>query len=808
MNLSLPRLLLVAAALLSPTNLLASDDLLFTASDFPKLVHGVPVEKPGEYTIKIWSPAKISWTMTTDGSKVRLLPKTEGTDETPRWTALERVSLTSGKPLIVEVEKASFVPEEINGSYQSGKQTRRGATNNVPVPVAMSLSTDPKFEADLSLIRSDLTSTAPVEDGRRNNVRTNHEGVNFQAPTDPKVWEARAAELKEQLKVTLGLFPMFPKTPLDPKIHGKVVRDGYSIEKVTLETLPGMYLGGNLYRPIGNCRRVPVVLCPHGHWEEGRVHPDVQARCIRMAKLGLVVFLYDMVGKVDSELFGHEFLNDRLDSWGLSLGTLQTWNSLRVVDWVATLPDVDPARIACTGESGGGTQTFLLSALEPRLAITAPVVMVSERFQGGCSCENASGFRFGTDNVEIAALAAPRPMFLVGASGDWTAHTLTKVHPAIRGVYSTIGAPAEVEAALFDFPHNYNQTSRNAVYAYFGRELLGIDDAKSTIEGEQTPEKYEDLHAFDKENPAPLHTRTPSGLEHDLVALRTSQLDKLAPGTDATLWNAARPSLASAHKIRIALQPRSTADITARQSRSFKRDDLTISHWTVRDDKNGDQVPIVRMTPAKTAGRVAIVFSDRGKAGLVNAKGERIPLVQALLDRGVSVIGFDPLFVGESFDPAKPANRRPRTAHYSTYNRVLAADRMNDLSLVAIWANTQTDVRELSLVGIDGGAPLALLARPLIPGIARTFVDMSGFDFQDGEIPSDLHLPGIFQFGGLKAAAALTAPMPLWVARPAGTFGRNWPANSYNLADAASALRITENAATPGDLAKWIDVGD
>jgi len=105
--------------------------------------------------------------------------------------------------------------------------------------------------------------------------------------------------------------------------------------------------------------------------EEGRVHPDVQARCIRLAKLGCVVFLYDMVGKVDSEAFGHEFLNDRLDAWGLNLATLQTWNSLRTLDWIATLPDVDPARIACTGESGGGTQTFLLSALEPRVAISA-----------------------------------------------------------------------------------------------------------------------------------------------------------------------------------------------------------------------------------------------------------------------------------------------------------------------------------------------------------------------------------------------------------------------------------------------------
>jgi hypothetical protein len=285
-------------------------------------------------------------------------------------------------------------------------------------------------------------------------------------------------------------------------------------------------------------------------------------------------------------------------------------------------------------------------------------------------------------------------------------------------------------------------------------------------------------------------------------------LDKLAPGTDATLWNASRPALASAHKIRVGIEARSTADVTARRARSFDRDGIAISHWTVRDDKHGDQIPVVRMAPAKSAGRVAIVFSDRGKAGLVDAKGERIPLVQGLLDRGIGVIGFDPLLVGESFDAAKPAGRRPRTAHYSTYNRVLAADRMSDLALVAMWANVQTDIRELSLVGIDGAAPLVLLARPLIPGIARTFVDLAGFEFLDGTIPESLQLPGIFQFGGLKAAAALAAPMPLWIARPPASFGQAWPTNAYALADASTALKISETAPKPDQLAKWIDVGD
>ena len=199
------------------------------------------------------------------------------------------------------------------------------------------------------------------------------------------------------------------------------------------------------------------------------MNPEVQQRCIRWAKLGCVVFLYDMVGYNDSKPFTHAFLNDRLRRWGLSLPTLQTWNSIRALDWLTSLPDVDPARIGCTGESGGGTQTFLLTALDDRIKVSAPVVMVSDTFQGGCVCENAAGLRHGTDNVEFAALCAPRPLILVGATGDWTAKTMTRAFPAIRGVYSLVGSIDRVSAQVFDFPHNYNQTTRNAVYAAMGR---------------------------------------------------------------------------------------------------------------------------------------------------------------------------------------------------------------------------------------------------------------------------------------------------------------------------------------------------
>ena len=259
----------------------------------------------------------------------------------------------------------------------------------------------------LDLVRGRVDTAGPSPDRRRTEVRTNQEGADFQPPSSAQAWRDRAMQLRQQMLVALGLWPMPPKTPLNPRIYGKLQRDGYTIEKVVLETMPGFTLSGNLYRPAGKTGRVPGLLCPHGHWEDGRVNIEVQQRCIRWAKLGCVVFMYDMVGYNDSKPFTHGFLDDRLRRWGLSLATLQTWNSIRALDWLTSLADVDPSRIGCTGESGGGTQTFLLTALDPRIKVAAPVVMVSDSFQGGCVCENAAGLRLGTDNVEIAALCAP-----------------------------------------------------------------------------------------------------------------------------------------------------------------------------------------------------------------------------------------------------------------------------------------------------------------------------------------------------------------------------------------------------------------
>ena len=211
-------------------------------------------------------------------------------------------------------------------------------------------------------------------------------------------------------------------------------------------------MSGNLYRPLGKGNGLfPAILNPHGHWANGRLADtkdgSIAARCINFARQGMIAFSYDMVGYNDTIQVNHKFAGNPTNLlWNISLMGLQTWNSIRALDFLESLPDADKTRLACTGESGGGTQTFMLGAIEDRLAVQAPIVMVSHTMQGGCLCENAPGLRVDYSNMEIAAVPAPRPQILVAATGDWTKDTPTVEGPAIESIYRLRPARARPRA--------------------------------------------------------------------------------------------------------------------------------------------------------------------------------------------------------------------------------------------------------------------------------------------------------------------------------------------------------------------------
>ena len=342
----------------------------------------------------------------------------------------------------------------------------------------------------------------------------------FDPPSTLEEWEKRKEKLVLRMQVANGLYPMPPKSPLNAVIHGKINRPGFTVEKVYFESVPGFYVTGLLFRPENPKKeKLPAVLNPHGHRgrlqdygekgvlnqivigaerfrESGRM-PKI-ARCATLARMGCVAFLYDMIGYADNQQLSYQLAHrfakrrpefEKTENWGLysaqsemrllSIFGLQTWNSIRALDFLESLPDVDSKRIAVTGGSGGGTQTILLGALDDRPIASFPNGMVSSSMQGGCTCENASLLRVGTGNVEMTALFAPKPQGMTAAD-DWTREMLVKGKgfSELQALYSLYGKSKNVICPdLTHFKHNYNYVSRAIMYSWFNKHMkLGLPE--------------------------------------------------------------------------------------------------------------------------------------------------------------------------------------------------------------------------------------------------------------------------------------------------------------------------------------------
>jgi len=361
-------------------------------------------------------------------------------------------------------------------------------------------------------------------------------------------WRPRAEYLRQHILASAGLLPLPEKTPLRAQVFDEQKHGDYSVFKAYFESLPGFFVTGNLYTPAGR-GPFPAVLLPHGHWTYGRLEntevSSIPGSAISLARQGFVAFTYDMVGYDDSRQLTHAFGGKRESLWGLSLAGLQLWNGIRSLDFLQSRIEVDGERIGCAGASGGGTQTFLLAAVDERVKVAVPVNMISLHMQGGCLCENPPGLRLDANNVELAATMAPRPMLMISATGDWTDETPQVEYPETRRLFALAGAEERVGNVHVRAEHNYNRETREALYAWMARWLKGAPADAQVAEKPFQPDPLPELLVF-HQRPLPDGALTAEQLTANWIAAARGQWARADPQALRTaLRHALAPEVAA-----------------------------------------------------------------------------------------------------------------------------------------------------------------------------------------------------------------------------------------------------------------------
>ncbi|MDR2840475.1 MAG: acetylxylan esterase [Paludibacter sp.] len=295
-------------------------------------------------------------------------------------------------------------------------------------------------------------------------------------------WEQRKAEILPCLPAALHLSPM-PEKPSSPVILSKIRKyQDYTVQNFAIQTLPGIYVAGCIYRPLKIKGKIPVVLNPNGHFAAGRFYKDIQLRAIMQARMGCVSATWDLFAYGES-LLQFDGSMHRLSA----ANTIQILNGIRILDYLLTLKEADTERVAVTGASGGGSQTMMLSAIDSRIKVSIPVVMMSSYFSGGCPCESGMPAHLcggRTNNVEIAAMFAPKPQLVISDGKDWTDHVPELEFPFVQHIYGFYDAESQIENAHFgNEGHDYGTSKRQAAYKFLAKQF-SLDISKLTdLEG-------------------------------------------------------------------------------------------------------------------------------------------------------------------------------------------------------------------------------------------------------------------------------------------------------------------------------------
>lgn len=589
--------------------------------------------------------------------------------------------------------------------------------------------------------------------------------------------EIRAYQSETRAKLRAALGEMPERTPLNARITGRIERDGYIVEKLIFESRPRYYVTANVYVPRKGSGRYPGVIAPVGHWGMGKTFDEYQRLGIFLARRGYVVLVYDAPGQGERREYFNPVVNRAIidpggSHWFVTLehgyagaqailtggnyASYLVWDGIRALDYLAERKDVDPNRLACTGTSGGGLQTELLSAIDERIKISIPVCY------GGCNPDNPT--RPGLSITDVDALIAPRPLLMIEATGDPRPGVAAKQdrHHEIEHLYKVAGEAKKTRYIVVDGPHGYVPDMHKAAYSWLQRWFAGADvSAESLNEPITAVEPAENLHA------------TASG--EVTMSLGGETVSSLNRAHAARLAAARKPGPDLKETIRAsAAIERPAAGLPARVLERLDRGAYALEK-VVYDSEPGVYIPSVLLLPKSGGKHAAVLFiNEDGKAEPKLIEHYLEPLVKG----GFAVLSIDPRGMGET-DPEAPRSSRPgdykRLVHDSesgyfhdsirigkTVPGMRALDAMAGVSYLA--GRAEVDANRISAIGHGLGGMIVLYAAAFderIRAVAATNSLVSYSAIAESELYS--HRFGAFGPGFLRGfdlpdVASLIAP--------------------------------------------------
>lgn len=588
----------------------------------------------------------------------------------------------------------------------------------------------------------------------------------YEGCTTPEAIDAYQKQMQTQMIDMLGRFP--ERTPLNPQITGTIARDGYRVEKVLFESRPQFHVSGALFLPdpARHTPPYPGVIVPCGHAKPAKAHDTYQSMGALLALNGMVALVFDPVDQGERMQLldesgkdltwgtrAHTLLGAPCILLGHSTASFEVWDGMRAIDYLQSRPEVDPERIGCTGNSGGGTQTAYLMALDERIRAAAPSCYIHHqsvqlRKAVGDAEQNLFGQMLsGPDHPDFIMMRAPRPVLICAATKDFFDINATwETFRYAKRMYTRMGVPERVDLLENDERHNFDKIPRQGVARWMSRWLLGKDEAIVEPELKLIDEK--DLWC------------TPRGqvllLEGERSAYDLNADDErtMAPRR-RTLWETGDKARLLGEVRRLAaIRPLGEVPEQAvKDAGETKHGDIAVRKLVFTPEP-GVVLPALLFTPSnpKSGGAVLIV-SDKGKEDAARDGGP----VDAALKDGLPVLVVDLRGTGETAPESQESGYEGSGVEWKDYFRAYVLGRSyvgmraEDILVCARYLKAQGLAVHLSAFGTTGVPALHaaalepdLFASAKISGTVRSWAEVPGAKPAKSQLINAVH-------GALKA---------------------------------------------------------